>query len=71
MKEISEGKVLKESKEVIEDRTNKLKLLKNDEIKKLIPLIIRHELQDEIQKYWPILESMVANIYNVECNNQS
>lgn len=63
VKEIEEGREnraeLRESKEEYIRRADAVKALKNPQMRSVVPLLIRLELHEELDKYWPVLESMV------------
>lgn len=58
----------KETKEELEAKVELIKLVKNHEIKAMIPLLIAIDLKDQVHKYWPVLESMVISVQQESYN---
>lgn len=50
----------KETKKEIEAKVELIKQVKNSDIKAIIPLLIVIDVSDKLDKYWPILETMVT-----------
>jgi len=48
----------KETKEELEEKVELIKQVKNHDLKAIIPLLIVIDVNDRLDKYWPILETM-------------